>query len=107
MRGEIRLDLVVYRHAVNRGHPVLERKLPKGAMPLTEGGGYGVPPEIVLPTSTINFLGSDIACPNRPEAYLGILYGNFKEIEYTYVDARAAKTRRQADMVGQTASLKG
>ena len=36
MRGEIRLDLVVYRHAVSHGQSVLERRIPKGAMPLTD-----------------------------------------------------------------------
>ena len=98
MPGEIRLDLVAYRHAVNHGQSVLERQLPKGDMPLTENGGYGVPQEIVLPTSTIAFLGRDIACPSEPDTYLRALYGDFDEVEYTYVDAAAAETRRQADL---------
>ncbi len=98
MRGEIRLDLVAFRPAVSRGRAVLERGLLKGAMPLTESGGYGVAREIVLPTATIDFLGGKIACPNQPETYLGILYGDFEEVEYTYVDAAAAETRRQADV---------
>ena len=101
MRGEIRLDLVAFRRAVSHGRSVLERRLPKGAMPLTESSGYGVPQEIVLPTSTINFLGGDFACPNKPEAYLRVLYGDFKEVEYTYVDAAAAQTRRHADVAGK------
>ena len=101
MRGEIRLDLVAYRHAVSHGRSVLERRTPKGAMPLTESGGYGLPPEIVLPTSTINFLGGNFACPNKPETYLRVLFGDFKEVEYTYLDAAAAKTRRQADVAGK------
>ena len=101
MRGEIRLDLVAFRRAVSHGRSVLERRLPKGAMPLTESSGYGVPQEIVLPTSTINFLGGDFACPNKPEAYLRVLYGDFKEVEYTYVDAAAAQTRRRADVAGK------
>jgi hypothetical protein len=94
MRGEIRLDLVVYRNAVSQGLPVLERRLPKGAMPLTENGYYGVPREVVLPTSTVHFLGDDFACPKQPNAYLHILYGNFEEIELTYIDTAAAETRR-------------
>ena len=94
MRGEIRLDLVAFRHAVSHGHAVLERLIPKGAMPLTESGWYGVPEETVLPTSTIRFLGDDIACPNQPEAYLHILYGDFESVKYTYVDAASAETRR-------------
>ena len=98
MPGEIRLDLVAYRHAVNHGQSVLERQLPKGDMPLTENGGYGVPQEIVLPTSTIAFLGRDIACPSEPDTYLRALYGDFEEVDYTYVDAAAAETRRQADL---------
>ncbi len=67
-------------------------------MPLTESSGYGVPREIVLPTSRIDFLGGNIACPNKPETYLRVLYGDFKKVEYTYVDAAAAETRRQADV---------
>lgn len=94
MRGEIRLDLVAYRHAVSHGKSMLERRIPKGAMALTESGWYGVAKEIVLPTSTVCFLGDDIACPNQPEAFLRILYGDFEEIELTYVDAAAAETRR-------------
>ena len=94
MRGEIRLDLVVYRNAVSQGLSVLERRIPKGAMPLTENGYYGVPREVVLPTSTVQFLGDDFACPNQPNAYLHILYGDFEEIELTYVDTAAAETRR-------------
>ena len=96
MRGEIRLDLAVYRHVLSHGKPVLERKILKGAMPLTESGGYGVPREIVLPTSTIAFLGGNIACPNQPKEYLRLIYGDFGEVVYTYVDAAAAKTRCRA-----------
>jgi hypothetical protein len=98
MRGEIRLDLVAFRHAVSHGQSVLERLLPKGTMPLTENSRYGVPREIVIPTSTIDFLGERIACPNQPETYLRVLYGDFEEVEYTYVDAAVAKTRSQADL---------
>ena len=101
MRGEIRLDLVAFRPAVSRGRPVVERGLLKGAMPLTESGGYGVPREIVLPTATIDFLGGKIACPSKPETYLRVLYGDFEEVEYTYVDAAAAETRRQADVASK------
>ncbi len=97
MRGEIRLDLVVYRQAVSHGQTVLERRIQKGNMPLTESGWFGVPKEIVLPTSTIHFLGNDIACPNKPMEYLRLLYKNFEEVVYTYVDTAAAKTRRGAD----------
>jgi hypothetical protein len=98
MRGEIRLDLVTFKQAVSHGQSVLERRILKGTMPLTESGGYGVPREIVLPTSTIDFLGGKVACPSEPEAYLRILYGDFEEVEYTYVNAAAAETRIQADL---------
>ena len=97
-RGEIRLDLVPYRHAMSHGQAVLERLFSKGAMPLTESRWYGVPEETVLPTSTVRFLGEDIACPNQPEAYLRIIYGEFEEVELTYVAATAAANRRLIDV---------
>ena len=100
MRGEIRTDIAVYRQTISHGKAVLERHTHKGAMPTTESGGYGVPREIVLPTSTVRFLGSDFACPNQNDAYLRTLYGDFKKIEYTYVDAGAAKARARIDTVG-------
>ena len=106
MRGEIRLDLVTFKQAVSHGQSVLERRILKGTMPLTESGGYGVPREIVLPTSTIDFLGGKVACPSEPEAYLRILYGDFEEVEYTYVNAAAAETRSQADLA-DNAQLQG
>jgi hypothetical protein len=101
MPGEIRLDLVAFRQADSHGQSVLERQLPKGDMPLTENGGYGVPREIVLPTSTIEFLGRDIACPSESDTYMRVLYGDFEVVEYTYVDAAAAETRRQADLASR------
>ena len=101
MRGEIRLDLVPFWQTVSHGQSVLERRTPKGAMPLTESGCYGVPREIVLPTATIDFLGGNIACPNEPKTYLRVLYDDFDEVKYTYVDPAAAETRRQADAAGK------
>ena len=98
MRGEIRLDLIPFRHAKNGDQPVLERHLLKGAMPVMQSGWHGVPKEIILPTSTVNFLGSDVPCPNQPEAYLQILYGDFQKVELTYVDQEAAKTRANIDL---------
>ncbi|MHA1530271.1 MAG: LicD family protein [Alphaproteobacteria bacterium] len=100
LRGEIRADIAIYRPAVSHGAAVLERRSHKGIMPVTESGGHGVPREIVLPTSTVRFLGSDFACPNQPEAYLRILYGDFRKVEYTYVDAGAAKARALIDAAG-------
>jgi len=69
-------------------------------MPATESGGYGVPREIILPTSTVPFFNEEFSCPNQPEAYLHLLYGNFRKIEYTYVDAGPAKARARIDTVG-------
>ena len=68
-------------------------------MPATESGGFGVPEEIILPTSNIRFLGGDFACPNQSEAYLRVLYGDFKKVEYIYVDAGPAKARSGIDTV--------
>jgi len=97
MRGEIRLDLVAYRYAVSYGKPVLERRTHKGVLPVTESGWYGMPEEIVLPTSTIRFLGDDIPCPNQPESYLRNLYADYQKVELTYVNSAAAETRRSVD----------
>ncbi len=106
MRGEIRLDLVAYRHAVNEGRSILERRIPKGVMPLTESGWFGVPKDIVLPTSTIHFLGDDVACPNQPRKYLHLVYGDFDEVVYTYVDTTAAEARRLLDAPAQVRGQK-
>jgi hypothetical protein len=105
MRGEIRLDLVTYRQAKSGGQSVLERQLLKGTMPVMEGGWHGVPKEIILPTSTINFLGDNISCPNQADAFLRILYGDFQKIELTYVDSDAAKARAEIDTVDDPSVL--
>ena len=102
LRGEIRADIAIYRPAISHGEAVLERRSHKGAMPATESGGYGVPRELVLPTSTVPFLGGDFSCPNRTEAYLRALYGDFRKIEYTYVDAGPAKARARIDAGGDS-----
>jgi len=97
MRGEIRLDLVVYRLSQSYGEWVLERRLKKGAMPLTESGVYGVPRDMVLPVSKINFLGGEMGCPNQPQAYLRVLYGDYDKPDYTYVATASATTRQRVD----------
>jgi hypothetical protein len=97
LRGEIRLDLTVYRPAMSHGEPVLERRPPKGGMRATDNGCYGIARGLVLPTSTIAFLGRDFACPNRPEDYLHVLYGDYNQIVYSYVDTGPAETRRDLD----------
>jgi hypothetical protein len=97
MRGEIRLDLITYRQVSSGGRQLLERGSLKGAMPVMDSGWYGVDKEIILPTSTINFLGHEVRCPNQSKEFLRILYGDFEEIELTYVDADAAKARAEID----------
>jgi hypothetical protein len=97
LRGEIRADIAVYRKATSYGEAVLERRSYKGAMLETESGGFGVPQEIVLPTTTVPFLGDTFACPNQTNAYLRVLYGDFGEVEYTYVDKQAADARAEFD----------
>jgi multisubunit Na+/H+ antiporter MnhG subunit len=104
MRGDIHLDLVTYRHATNNGQPVVERQLLKGAMPAMESGWHGVPIHIILPTSTIKFLGSDIPCPSHSRAFLQILYGDFQTVELTYVDENAAKVRADIDKVSDVSA---
>jgi hypothetical protein len=102
MRGEIRLDLVAYRRAVNHGQSVLERQTHKGGLPMTESGWYGMPEDIVLPTSTIRFLDDDIPCPNQPQSYLRNLYADYQKVELTYVNSEAAEARRSADEIPST-----
>jgi len=97
LRGEVRLDLTMYRPAISQGEPVLERRPPKGGMPATDSGCYGVARDLVLPTSTIAFLGRDFAGPSRPADYLRVLYGDFNQIAYSYVDAGPAEARRDLD----------
>ena len=93
LRGEIRTDIAIYRRAVSHGQPILERQTHKGAFPITESGGYGVPLSTVLPTSTVPFLGGDFACPNQSEHYLRFMYGDFRKVEYTYLAAGPAQAR--------------
>jgi len=100
LRGEIRADIAIYRKAVSFGQAVLKRQSHKGTLPATEGGGFGMPQEIILPTSRIAFVGGDFACPNQPEKYLQILYGDFRQIDYTYVDKKAANSRASNDALG-------
>ncbi|MFV2093338.1 MAG: LicD family protein [Hyphomicrobiales bacterium] len=101
LRGEIRADIAIYRPAISHGKAVLERGSHKGAMPATESGGFGVPQELVLPTSTLSFLGEVYACPLWSESYLRLLYGDFETVEYTYVDPAAAKARAHIDVSHQ------
>lgn len=97
MRGEIRVDLVGYRPGFSHGEPVIERIAHKGGMPHTESGRYGVARELVLPTTEIALFGSQFSCPAKPEEFLRVLYGDFREVEYTYLEPAAALNRRLMD----------
>ena len=66
-------------------------------MPQTENGRYGVPIEMIMPTSEIELLGKMVSCPRDSDAYLRTLYGNYTEVDYTYVDNEVAHTRRNVD----------
>jgi hypothetical protein len=101
LRGEIRTDIAIYRRTVSYGQLILERQTHKGAFPITESGGYGVPLNIVLPTSTIQFLGGDISCPNQSEQYLRLMYGDFKKVEYTYLAVGPARARALVSFSGK------
>ncbi len=96
-RGEIRVDLIGNRVVESYGQKVMERPLLKGAMPQTESGRYGVPVEMIMPTCEIELLGKMVSCPRDSEAYLRTLYGNYTEVEYTYVDNQVACSRRNVD----------
>ncbi len=96
-RGEIRVDLVGNRVVKSYGQKVMERSLLKGAMPQTESGRYGVPVEMIMPTSEIELLGKMVSCPRDSDAYLRTLYGNYTEVDYTYVDDEVAHIRRNVD----------
>ncbi|MDP6058544.1 MAG: LicD family protein [Pirellulaceae bacterium] len=93
LRGELRVDIVGYREGVNAGQPVLERFAPKGAMPATESGKYGVPVSLGLPTSQMSVFDRSVDCPQDPDVYLRLLYGDYTKIAYTYIDPQAAEKR--------------
>ncbi len=99
-RGEIRVDLIGNRVAESYGQKVMERPLLKGAMPKTERGRYGVPMDMIMPTSETELLGKMVSCPRNSDAYLRTLYGNYTEVEYTYVDNQVACSRKNIDEAG-------
>jgi LicD family len=96
-RGEIKVDLIGNRVVESYGQKVMERPLFKGAMPQVESGGYGVPVEMMMPTNKIELLGKMVSCPNDSHAYLQTLYGNYTEVEYTYIDDKVANSRKNID----------
>jgi hypothetical protein len=96
LRGEVRVDLVLYRVGSGGSRGVLERTSPKGALERTESGGYGLPMNVVLPPSTITFLGKEVFAPRDADAYLRCLYGDYTETRYLYMDAQTAAHRGRA-----------
>lgn len=99
-RGEVRVDLILSSVQWIEGRKVLTRagNLAKGAMPVTDGDNSFAPYELVLPTSTMTFLGENVHCPGQPHEYLRLLYNDYTEISYTYMENHAADARRELDM---------
>jgi phosphorylcholine metabolism protein LicD len=96
-RGEIKVDLIGNRVVDSYGQKVMERPLLKGAMPQVESGRYGVPVEMIMSTSEIELMGKMVSCPRDSDAYLQTLYGNYMEVDYTYVNNEVAHSRRSVD----------
>ena len=99
-RGEVKVDLIGNRVVNSNGRKVMERLLFKGEMAQTENGGYGVPVEMMLPTSEIELFGKMVSCPRDSDAYLRTIYGNYTEVDYTYIDNEVAYSRRSVDEEG-------
>lgn len=99
-RGEIKVDLIGNRVVKSHGENVMERLLFKGTMPQTENGFYGVPVEMMMPTGEIELMGKMVSCPRDSDAYLRTLYGNYTEVDYTYIDNEAADSRKNVDEAG-------
>ncbi len=99
-RGEIKVDLIGNRVVDSYGQKVMERPLLKGAMPQVESGRYGVPEGMIMPTSKIELMGKMVSCPRDSDAYLQTVYGNYMEVDYTYVDNEVADSRKNVDEAG-------
>ncbi len=56
-----------------------------------------MPSELVLPLSVISFAGGKVSCPAKPGDYLAAMYGNYTEVDYTWIKEVAANARRQID----------
>ena len=97
LRGEARVDLVLYHVGTSGGQRVVERSSPKGSLERTESGSYGLPADVVLPPSTVTLLGKQVSAPRDANAYLRCLYGDYTETRYAYMDAPTAERRRRID----------
>lgn len=93
LRGELRVDMSTYREGISGNKRVLERFTKKARMPATENGKFGVPYDLVMPTSQLPVFGGAVFAPNDPDAYLQLLYGDYTTIEYTYIETAAAAKR--------------
>ncbi len=98
LRAEFRVDLQGMRKGRDDGHKMLVRPRSKARMPRLGSGGYGVPYDMVVPTSTITLYGAEVCCPRDPQRYLRSLYGDYTEISYAYVKGPAAEVRRAIDV---------
>jgi len=97
MRGEIRIDLMGYRLSRSNGNNVVERFTKKGLLQKNRKGKFEIPSELVLPLSVIPFNGGKVSCPAKPGDYLEAMYGNYTDVEYTWIEEVAANARRQID----------
>jgi hypothetical protein len=96
LRGELRVDLATYREGESGGKRVLERLTGKAGIPVNESGKYGIPYDLVLPTSRLSAFGDSVCVPQSPDAYLQLLYGDYTKIAYTYIEPAAAAKRRDS-----------
>ena len=48
-------------------------------------------------TGTIELQGKMVSCPRDSDAYLQTVYGNYMEVDYTYVDNEVAHSRKGVD----------
>ena len=97
MRGEIRIDMHGYRVSRSSGNNVVERFTSKGLLQKNRKGKFEMPLELVLPLSVISFAGRKVSCPAKSGDYLEAMYGNYTEVEYTWIENDSANVRRQID----------
>jgi len=75
----------------------VERFTTKGLLQKNRKGKFEMPSELVLPLSVISFAGRKVSCPAKPGDYIKAMYGNYTEVEYTWIKEDAANARRQID----------
>jgi hypothetical protein len=97
LRAEFRVDLQGMRKGCDDGHNMLVRPRSKARMPRLGSGGYGVPYDMVVPTSMITLYGAEVRCPHNAQGYLRALYGDYTEISYAYLKGPVAEVRRAID----------